>query len=533
MRRFGWIVGVAVVALAIAPLASAKEFRSLVVVGARGDSLHFQPVEGLVDSFFDGASPFNRGSKPERRPPRGGYVRLFPLGKEGFVGIPGRFYPDTEAACFDWLQWRHPRDCERPNAALLRLLVPARRLARFHVTPTTVARLWQPRLTAALRRQLHVAFELAFDRQHLVRSTSWPSRCVAFSARWSGPGAESRPRRFCLSPAGVFADGRLYPLGRTVWSLVELNLLPARRQASSEAGAGPRGLPAPVAFETSRSVHTLLPSGRIVVARTRRERCGGTTWMLVAGGGACLVQRGGRIAVLRNGREVWRSSGRYRLIGVFAKLGPRAVAFSYDSYSRLRSKQTLLVTPLGGRERVIARNERPLGWTRGGELLTWRFRQGAVGVYLRGADGRLLRRLAARLAEIRFEARTGKLLMLSRAGVLWRHDGRRRERLADLRALGFARRPTIELVDGDLIGVLAPSRVAVLRRDGSLFASASFRPRGRRFSVAGNSGLVANPGGTAVAFTVTEGNTSYRSLGRESVYVLRAGDRRASRTYAY
>jgi hypothetical protein len=36
-----------------------------------------------------------------------------------------------------------------------------------------------------------------------------------------------------------------------------------------------------------------------------------------------------------------------------------------------------------------------------------------------------------------------------------------------------------------------------------------------------------------VAFTVTEGNTSYRSLGRESVYVLRAGDRRASRTYAY
>jgi hypothetical protein len=528
MGRFGWIVMVAAVALALAPPASGKEFRSLVVVGARGDSLEFRAAAGLVGSFFDGASGFNRGRKRESRPLRGGYVRLYPLGPDGHVGIPGRFYAETEAACFDWLQWRRPRSCERPNAALLRLLAPARRLARFRGPPTTVAQLRQPRLTPALRSRLHVAFELAFDRSRLARGVARPSRCVVFSARWSGPAAGSRPRSFCLSPTGVYAAGRLYPLGRAVWRLVALNLLPPpRRPASTKPTAGLRGLPAPVVFETSRAVHTLLPNGRILAARARRERCGGTTWMLVAGEGACLVRRGGRIAVVLNGREVWRSTGRYRLNGVFAKLGPRAVAFSYERYDRSGPNQTLLLARLGGRERVVARDERPLGWVSGGELLTWRFRRGAVGVYLRSANGMVLRRVAAGLAEIRFEPRTRTLLMLSRAGVLSRFDGRRRERLVDLRALAFARRPTIEVLDGGLTGVLGRSRVAVLRRDGSMFASAVFPPRGRRFSVAGNSGLVANRSGTVVALTVSEGNTGYRSVGRESVFVLRAGDRRA------
>jgi hypothetical protein len=135
--------------------------------------------------------------------------------------------------------------------------------------------------------------------------------------------------------------------------------------------------------------------------------------------------------------------------------------------------------------------------------------------------------VAAGLAEIRYDPRTRTLFMLSRAGALSRFDGRRRERLVDLRALAFARRPAIEVLDGGLIGVLGRSRVAVLRRDGSMFASAVFPARGKRSSLAGNSGLVANRSGTAVALTVTEGNTGYRSVGRESVFVLRAGDRRA------
>ena len=256
--------------------------------------------------------------------------------------------------------------------------------------------------------------------------------------------------------------------------------------------------------------------------------------MLLAGEGACVVQRGGRVAVLRNGHEAWRSTRPYRLTGVFAKLGPRAVAFSYDRYDGRRTSQTLFVAPLDGRERAIARDERPLGWTRSGELLTWRFRrEEAVGVFLRSADGTMLRRLASGLAEVRFDPRTQTLFMLSRAGVLSRSDGRRRKRVADLRAFGFARRPTIELLDGGLIGVRGRFRIAILRRDGSLFASALVRGQGRRFAVAESSGLVADRRATAVAFAVTEGNTGYRTVGRESVYLLSQGDRKATRVFSH
>jgi hypothetical protein len=72
--------------------------------------------------------------------------------------------------------------------------------------------------------------------------------------------------------------------------------------------------------------------------------------------------------------------------------------------------------------------------------------------------------------------------MLSHGGVLSRHDGQQHERIADLRALGFPRRPTIELLDGGLIGVIARSRIAVLRRYGTPVALATFKARGRHFS---------------------------------------------------
>lgn len=328
-------------------------------------------------------------------------------------------------------------------------------------------------------------------------------------------------------------------MGRFGWIVVALAISPLasttelRRSPVATGGAGSRGLPAPVVFETARLVRTLLPNGQIVVGPARQEPCGGITWMLVAGEGACLLQRGDRITVVRNGQEVWRSKGRHRLTGVFVKLGPRAIALGYDTYGPRGSTQTLLLAPLGGRERVVARDEWPLDWIRGGELLTWRFRQGTVDVFLRSTDGTILRQVAAGLAEIRFHPGTRTLVMLSRSRVLSRLVGRRRQRLADLGSLGFARRPTIEVLDSGLIGVLGHSRVAVLRRDGSLFASALFRPRGRRISIAGNSSLVANRSGTAVAFTVTDGNTGYRSVGRESAYVLRAGDRHATPVFSH
>ena len=66
--------------------------------------------------------------------------------------------------------------------------------------------------------------------------------------------------------------------------------------------------------------------------------------------------------------------------------------------------------------------------------------------------------------------------------------------------------------------------MAILRANGSLFASARFPP-GRRWNAAGNSGLVAASDGSAVALTLTEGNTGYASRGAEWLLVLRQGDR--------
>jgi hypothetical protein len=299
----------------------------------------------------------------------------------------------------------------------------------------------------------------------------------------------------------------------------------SRPSCAKSARAEASAIPAPLRITTSCAAYTVFPDGRIGVAPRPRPPSG-ISWMAIAGANAPVVQRGGRIAVLRNGREIWRSTGRFRAVGVFASLGPRAIAFSYESYDRRQSHVGLYVAPLGGREREVARDERPLGWTPNGELLSWRFRQGFFGVYLRDRDGALIRRVGARFREVRFEPERGSVLALTRSGLVERFDGRRWRRLTDLHALGFGRHGSFEPLAGGLIGVVDGRRVAVLRADGSVFAIAGFPARRTRFSVAGNSGLVANGSGTAVAFAVTSGNSGYGGVGRESVYVLRSGDSR-------
>ena len=115
---------------------------------------------------------------------------------------------------------------------------------------------------------------------------------------------------------------------------------------------------------------------------------------------------------------------------------------------------------------------------------------------------------------------------MTSAGILVRVDGRRRTDLADLAALGLPLTSWVEPLASGLIGLTAPHRVVVLRPDGSLFASARFPPSGR-WNAAGSSGLVADPAGHAVAFTLTEGNTGYASRGAEWLLALREGDRTA------
>jgi hypothetical protein len=78
------------VVTAITPAdAFAKGVATLVVVGPDGRSITIQPEEAvLAVMLYHPASVFNR--RPEPAMPRGGYVKLYPLGAGGFPAIPGR-----------------------------------------------------------------------------------------------------------------------------------------------------------------------------------------------------------------------------------------------------------------------------------------------------------------------------------------------------------------------------------------------------------------------------------------------------------
>jgi hypothetical protein len=278
--------------------------------------------------------------------------------------------------------------------------------------------------------------------------------------------------------------------------------------------SGPAGLPATLSVQTRCGAFQLQPNGAvrasgrgIVVDRTPSISFGeGISWRLVRG----------RLTALRGAVPVWGSSRRYpRLLDLqSAAIGANAVAFTYRS--------RLFVARDGSPERRVARGERPLGWSRDGLLFTSRGRD----VLLREADGTFIAVVQRKPRAVRFDAATRTLLTITRDARLERFDGRSTTSLVRLRDLRLPVWTWPEPLAGGLIGLVAPHRVAVLRSDGSLFASATF-PRGRRWNAAGNSGLVADPEGRAVALTLTVGNTGYASHGAEWLLVLREGDRAA------
>lgn len=214
------VLGAAV--LALAPSAASKEFRTIALVGADGNSLSIAATPSLIDSFFDAASPHNGGTLPPRASPSGGYVALYVLTLGGVPGIPGRYYPKGGVACFSWDATISRGTCRRASRDLTLLLRPAAGLPRRTGSPTTIRRLSRTDRPVAVRN-LFVAFEMAFAQTRLSRSASVPRTCIAFRATWRGPQAPLRPERFCLSTAGVHADGRLYPLGAGIFRLARLN----------------------------------------------------------------------------------------------------------------------------------------------------------------------------------------------------------------------------------------------------------------------------------------------------------------------
>jgi hypothetical protein len=203
----------------------------MVLVGAQGRSAVVRPEEaGLLDSFFDFGSTFNRPA-PAKAQPRGGFVLVYLLGPGGLPGVPGRFYPRTRAGCFSWDTGRVGRPCYAVNRALLAALRPSRRLPLIAGAPTVLAELARPDGSPVFAgseplawANATVAIEMAFGRWRVARRLQERAKnCVALRGRWTGPDRSRRPTQFCLAPAGVWAAGRLYPLRRGVWEFVRVN----------------------------------------------------------------------------------------------------------------------------------------------------------------------------------------------------------------------------------------------------------------------------------------------------------------------
>jgi hypothetical protein len=206
------LFALALALLVPAPPAAAKDVVSIVVVAADGRSRIVEPERSvLAVMLYHPKSVYN--AKPTPAVPRGGFVKVYPLGLGGMPAIPGRFYPATGALCFAWNQALAPRSCARRGVAV-RLSAAARRLRLFHGRPTALR--W---LDPGGTPNLFAAVELAFDRYQSADAAPRPRRCRRFTARWHGPGAFRRPTEFCVSRQGVHARGRLYPGTRALWQL--------------------------------------------------------------------------------------------------------------------------------------------------------------------------------------------------------------------------------------------------------------------------------------------------------------------------
>ena len=230
----------------------------------------------------------------------------------------------------------------------------------------------------------------------------------------------------------------------------------------------------------------------------------------------------GHLLIGRGMERLWRSHNTYRGpinsdLGAVA-LGRKALAFGFFRGRR----PDLYVARYGGRERLAARGESPLGFVPSGALVTLEDKSQAL--VLRSDSGRLERLIAPHVIEPQRDLHSGMLVYRVRHR-LFVFDGTHPRQIAGLRRLGIRGTPQIEPL-GRLVAVHDQRRLVVVAYDGRLRASTALPTRPKRADMVSSS-VEANQAGTAVAFTATKGNTAYGSSGRETVYVLGAGDRQA------
>jgi hypothetical protein len=280
------------------------------------------------------------------------------------------------------------------------------------------------------------------------------------------------------------------------------------------AQALPRGVkvPAPIVVTTRCGRFRLQARGWVVYkgARTLPVPKGSNyfpdlTWYRLSRGRHLLIGRGLE--------QLWRShrrypAGRRGYVGGVV-LGVRKLSFNYSG--------RLYVARYGGREHLVARGEVPVALL-SGQLLSWRVHGFAL--VLRGAGTVVV----PHAVEPRWDREAG--MVVFRTGRRLRaFDGRRVRLLANRYALGVKGNPVVEPL-GQFVLLHDRRRLVLVGYEGRVVAAAPL-PKPRTQDDVVSSAVVSNGAGTAVAFTATR-----RWNSRETVYMLRAGARRARAVFS-
>jgi hypothetical protein len=167
------------------------------------------------------------------------------------------------------------------------------------------------------------------------------------------------------------------------------------------------------------------------------------------------------LVLLRDAKVLWRS----RLPHGSDNVVVHGQAIAFNAYER--PTPDLWVARIGTPERLAGPGEDLQGWARAGGFLTQRGPE----LRLRAADGRLVRRLTL-VKWSAYDRETRSVFAISNSNLLIRSDGRQTTTLADLRPLGLALHPSLEVLPRGLIRISSGFRMLLVRRDGTRFASA-------------------------------------------------------------
>jgi hypothetical protein len=168
-----------------------------------------------------GGDRLMRAGKAAGFPKRGGYLLVYPFLRSGLPVGTGRYYPAARVACFSFFLVSRYLPCYRAAPYLPAHLGRAAALPRFTKAPTRIVHLARNGVTQALNPTAAPTFELAFARWRNAQEAMAPESCaLSYVAHWAGPEAATRATAFCLTPEGVYAGGRLYPVPPQAYAML-------------------------------------------------------------------------------------------------------------------------------------------------------------------------------------------------------------------------------------------------------------------------------------------------------------------------